>query len=220
MYGRVVACTVRRPPCCEGVNTRADLAAAGARLRDQIVALAPGAGVTISTPPRPGRAGLVIEPDAVIHPFTVLRGRTVVRRGQRSGRTRSSTRPRSARTLSWGRSVTSALHRARGAGQGRDLRGAQKAHIGEGARCPISATLGDAEVGEGTNVGAGTITANFPHEPGREKGRRRSAGTSGPSFTWIRGSCDDWRTALWIGGRLVHHRGRAAGSLAIGRPVR
>jgi bifunctional UDP-N-acetylglucosamine pyrophosphorylase/glucosamine-1-phosphate N-acetyltransferase len=33
--------------------------------------------------------------------------------------------------------------------------------------------VGDAEVGEGTNVGAGAITANFPHQPGQPKGRTR-----------------------------------------------
>ena len=32
-------------------------------------------------------------------------------------------------------------------------------------------TLGDAEIGEETNIAAGNITANFPHEPGRPKGR-------------------------------------------------
>ena len=36
---------------------------------------------------------------------------------------------------------------------------------------PHLSYLGDADVGEDTNVGAGNITANFPHEHGRPKGR-------------------------------------------------
>jgi bifunctional UDP-N-acetylglucosamine pyrophosphorylase/glucosamine-1-phosphate N-acetyltransferase len=36
---------------------------------------------------------------------------------------------------------------------------------------PHQSYIGDADVGEGTNVGAGAITANFPHQPGRPKGR-------------------------------------------------
>jgi bifunctional UDP-N-acetylglucosamine pyrophosphorylase/glucosamine-1-phosphate N-acetyltransferase len=38
---------------------------------------------------------------------------------------------------------------------------------------PHLSYLGDAEVGARTNVAAGNITANYPHEPGREKTRTR-----------------------------------------------
>jgi bifunctional UDP-N-acetylglucosamine pyrophosphorylase/glucosamine-1-phosphate N-acetyltransferase len=31
--------------------------------------------------------------------------------------------------------------------------------------------MGDAEIGDDTNIGAGSITANFPHEPDLPKGR-------------------------------------------------
>jgi bifunctional UDP-N-acetylglucosamine pyrophosphorylase / glucosamine-1-phosphate N-acetyltransferase len=47
----------------------------------------------------------------------------------------------------------------------------KNASIGEGAKVPHLSYLGDADVGEGTNVAAGAITANFPHEEGRPKGR-------------------------------------------------
>ncbi len=36
---------------------------------------------------------------------------------------------------------------------------------------PHLSYIGDADIGEDTNIGAGTITANFPHQPGRPKGR-------------------------------------------------
>jgi bifunctional UDP-N-acetylglucosamine pyrophosphorylase/glucosamine-1-phosphate N-acetyltransferase len=49
----------------------------------------------------------------------------------------------------------------------------KNSHIGEGAKVPHLSYIGDAEVGEGTNIGAGNITANYPHEPGRPKGRTK-----------------------------------------------
>jgi bifunctional UDP-N-acetylglucosamine pyrophosphorylase/glucosamine-1-phosphate N-acetyltransferase len=45
----------------------------------------------------------------------------------------------------------------------------KKARIGRGAKVPHMSYLGDVEVGEGANIAAGNITANYPHEPGRPK---------------------------------------------------
>jgi bifunctional UDP-N-acetylglucosamine pyrophosphorylase / glucosamine-1-phosphate N-acetyltransferase len=161
------------PRVGEGVNTRADLAAAGAELRDQIVAEHLEAGVTVVDPATTWiEPEVEIEPDAVIHPFTVLRGRTVVRRGAEVG-------PHAVVVdavigegalvgpFCYLRPGTVLAARAK-AGTFVELKNAQ---IGEGTKVPHLSYLGDAEVGEGTNVGAGTITANLPHEPGREKGR-------------------------------------------------
>jgi bifunctional UDP-N-acetylglucosamine pyrophosphorylase/glucosamine-1-phosphate N-acetyltransferase len=36
---------------------------------------------------------------------------------------------------------------------------------------PHLSYIGDAEIGAETNIGAGAITANFPHRPGLPKGR-------------------------------------------------
>jgi bifunctional UDP-N-acetylglucosamine pyrophosphorylase/glucosamine-1-phosphate N-acetyltransferase len=49
----------------------------------------------------------------------------------------------------------------------------KNSHIGTGAKVPHLSYIGDAEVGEGSNVGAGAITANFPHRPGQPKGRTK-----------------------------------------------
>jgi bifunctional UDP-N-acetylglucosamine pyrophosphorylase/glucosamine-1-phosphate N-acetyltransferase len=43
--------------------------------------------------------------------------------------------------------------------------------IGDETKVPHLSYIGDAEIGEGTNVGAGSITANYPHQAGRPKGR-------------------------------------------------
>jgi len=172
--GRVVAVyRAEDPRVGEGVNTRADLAAAGARLRDQIVASHLEAGVTIVDPATTWiEPEVSIEPDAVIHPFTVLRGRTVIRRGAEVGPHAVVDEAEIGEGALVGpfcylRPGTVLAARAK-AGTFVELK---KAQIGEGAKVPHLSYLGDAEVGEGTNVGAGTITANFPHEPGREKGR-------------------------------------------------
>ena len=47
----------------------------------------------------------------------------------------------------------------------------KKAIIGEGTKVPHLSYIGDAEIGQDTNIGAGSITANFPHRPGQPKGK-------------------------------------------------
>jgi bifunctional UDP-N-acetylglucosamine pyrophosphorylase/glucosamine-1-phosphate N-acetyltransferase len=161
------------PRVGEGVNTRADLAAAGAQLRDQIISGHMEAGVTVVDPATTWiEPDVEIEPDAVIHPFTVLRGRTVVRRGAEVGPHAVVVDAEVGAEALVGpfcylRPGTVLAARAK-AGTFVELKNAQ---IGEGTKVPHLSYLGDAEVGDGTNVGAGTITANYPHEPGREKAR-------------------------------------------------
>jgi bifunctional UDP-N-acetylglucosamine pyrophosphorylase/glucosamine-1-phosphate N-acetyltransferase len=47
----------------------------------------------------------------------------------------------------------------------------KNSRIGARTKVPHLSYIGDAEVGDDTNVGAGAITANFPHRPGEPKGR-------------------------------------------------
>jgi bifunctional UDP-N-acetylglucosamine pyrophosphorylase/glucosamine-1-phosphate N-acetyltransferase len=161
------------PRVGEGVNTRADLAGAGAALRDEILAGHLAAGVTIVDPATTWiEPDVEIEADAVIHPFTVLRGATVVRRGAEVGPHAVAVDAEVGEDALVGpfcylRPGTVLAARAK-AGTFVELKNSR---IGEGTKVPHLSYLGDAEVGEGTNVGAGTITANFPHEPGQPKGR-------------------------------------------------
>ena len=48
------------------------------------------------------------------------------------------------------------------------MRATRRAEIGAGAKVPHLSYIGDADVGEGTNIGAGNITANYD---GRAKHR-------------------------------------------------
>jgi bifunctional UDP-N-acetylglucosamine pyrophosphorylase/glucosamine-1-phosphate N-acetyltransferase len=207
------------PRVGEGVNTRADLAAAGAQLRDQIVAGHLEAGVTVVDPATTWiEPDVEIEPDVVVHPFTVLRGRTVIRRGAEVGPHAVVADAEIGEEALVGpfcylRPGTVLAARAK-AGTFVELKNAQ---IGEGTKVPHLSYLGDADVGDGTNVGAGTVTANFPHEPGREKGRT----TIGRNVrTGIHNGLEAPVTigdGAWIGGGSYITEDVPADSLAIAR---
>jgi len=47
----------------------------------------------------------------------------------------------------------------------------KNSRIGERTKVPHLSYIGDADVGAGSNVAAGNITANFPHRVGQPKGR-------------------------------------------------
>jgi bifunctional UDP-N-acetylglucosamine pyrophosphorylase / glucosamine-1-phosphate N-acetyltransferase len=161
------------PSAGEGVNSRADLAAAGARLRDRILERHLEAGVTVVDPATTWvEADVQIEADTVIHPFTVLRGRTIVRTGAEIG-------PHVVAVdaeIGPGALVGPFCYLrpgtvlAAGAKAGAFVE-IKNSHIGAKAKVPHLSYVGDAEVGEGTNIGAGAITANFPHDPDQPKGR-------------------------------------------------
>jgi bifunctional UDP-N-acetylglucosamine pyrophosphorylase / glucosamine-1-phosphate N-acetyltransferase len=157
----------------EGVNTRADLAAAAAHLRDRINERHLLAGVTIVDPQTTWiEPDVELEPDSTVHQFTVLRGRTRVERGAEIG-------PHAVvvdAEVGGGAIVGpfcylrpgTVLEAGAKAGTFVEIK---NSHVGEGAKVPHLSYLGDAEIGAGANIAAGNITANFPHQPGRPKGR-------------------------------------------------
>ena len=49
----------------------------------------------------------------------------------------------------------------------------KKATVGARTKIPHLSYIGDAEIGEDTNIAAGNITANFKHEPAQPKARTR-----------------------------------------------
>jgi bifunctional UDP-N-acetylglucosamine pyrophosphorylase/glucosamine-1-phosphate N-acetyltransferase len=142
----------------EGVNTRAELALAAASLRDRINEEHMLAGVTIVDPASTWiEVGVEIERDVVVHPYTVIRSRVRIETGAEIG------------PFAYVRPVSVV---GEGAKIGTFVE-VKNAALGAGAKIPHLSYVGDAEVGEGTNVAAGNITANFPHEPGVPKGRTR-----------------------------------------------
>jgi bifunctional UDP-N-acetylglucosamine pyrophosphorylase/glucosamine-1-phosphate N-acetyltransferase len=157
----------------QGVNTRGELAYAAAVLRRRINAEHMDNGVTIVDPESTWiDPTVVIDTDAVIHPFTVLRGASVIREGAEIH----------AHTVA----IDAVIGRAATVGPfcylrpGTVLGDSSKAgtyveiknsRIGDRTKVPHLSYIGDAEIGEDTNVGAGAITANFPHRPGQPKGK-------------------------------------------------
>src|SRR5207302_6865723 len=81
--GEPVAVHVAPNPVeAEGINTRAELAAAAAFLRDRINDAHMLAGVTIVDPATTWiEPSVELAPDTTIHPFSVLRGETTVATG-------------------------------------------------------------------------------------------------------------------------------------------
>ncbi len=171
-----------------GINTRVELAVVAAEARRRILEDHMLAGVTIADPQSTWiDADVEIEPDALIEPGTSLRGRTRV--GSRSVVGPHSTlidsvlgsevvAPHSYLVdcdVADGCQVGpfaylrpgARLHPGAKAGTFVEIKNAE---IGEGAKVPHLSYVGDADVGARSNLGAGTITANYD---GRRKHRTK-----------------------------------------------
>jgi len=142
----------------EGINTRVELAAAAAALRDRINEAHMLAGVTIVDPASTWiEAGVEIEPDATIHPFTVIRGDVRIASGVEIG------------PFAYVRPGTVLGEQAK-IGTFVEIK---RSTVGARTKIPHLSYIGDAEIGEDTNVAAANVTANFKHEPGQPKAKTR-----------------------------------------------
>jgi bifunctional UDP-N-acetylglucosamine pyrophosphorylase / glucosamine-1-phosphate N-acetyltransferase len=140
----------------EGINTRAELAFVAGKLRDRINLEHMLAGVTIVDPTSTWiEAGVEIEPDVTIHPYTVIRGDVRIATGVEVG------------PFAYVRPGTTVAERAK-IGTFVEIK---KSAIGVGTKVPHLSYIGDAEIGDGTNIGAGAVTANFKHQAGLPKAK-------------------------------------------------
>jgi bifunctional UDP-N-acetylglucosamine pyrophosphorylase / glucosamine-1-phosphate N-acetyltransferase len=157
--GEVVAVhTAPDPFEVEGINTRSELALAAEALRDRINEQHMLAGVTIVDPASTWiDAEVEIEPDVTIHPFSVLRGRIRIAGGAEIG---PFAYVRPGTIVGEGAKIGTFVE-------------VKASTIGARTKVPHLSYIGDAEIGEDTNIAAGNITANFPHEPGRPKAKTR-----------------------------------------------
>jgi bifunctional UDP-N-acetylglucosamine pyrophosphorylase/glucosamine-1-phosphate N-acetyltransferase len=162
-----------------GVNNRLDLAAVEAEGRRRLLEAHMLAGVTVVDPGSTWiDAGVEIAADARIEPATTLRGRTSVGEGAVVGplTTLIDTELGAAARVPHSYLVECRVAEGCSVGPfaylrpGAELEPGAKAgtfveiknsRIGEGAKVPHLAYIGDAEVGAGSNVGAGSITANY-----------------------------------------------------------
>ena len=170
---RVAAHLAPDPREAEGVNTRVELADAAAVIRARINERHMLAGVTLLDPETTWiEPDVELEPDVTIHPFVYLRGRTTVASGAEihshtvaiDAAVGTSTR---VGPFCYLRPGTVLEDRSK-AGTFVEIKNSR---IGMRTNVPHLSYIGDAEVGEDTNLGAGAITANFPHKAGLPKAR-------------------------------------------------
>jgi len=155
----------------QGVNTRVDLADAAGVLRDRILRRHMLAGVTVVDPRTTWiDAGVELAADVVVHPFTILRGRTVVEAGAEVGPHAVAADARIGERALVGpfAYLRPGTQLAAGSKVGTFVE-VKNSRIGERTKVPHLSYVGDAEIGEDTNIGAGAITANYRPELGSGK---------------------------------------------------
>jgi bifunctional UDP-N-acetylglucosamine pyrophosphorylase / glucosamine-1-phosphate N-acetyltransferase len=169
--GRAAAHRAADPLTALGINDRSELAVAAAELRDRINERHMLAGVTIVDPATTWiDATVELEPDVIVHPFTVLRGMTSVERGAEIGphvvALDSGIGPDALVGPFCYLRPGTVLGAHSKAGTFVEIKNSS---LGVGTKVPHLSYIGDAEIGDETNVGAGNITANFPHEASKPK---------------------------------------------------
>ena len=163
----------------DGVNTRAELARAAAVLRDRINEAHMLAGVTIVDPAATWIEPTVeLEPDVTVQPFVILRGATRVAGGAEIGANTVAIDAHIGSNATIGpfcylRPGT-VLGDSSKAGTFVEIKNSR---IGDRTKVPHLSYIGDADIGDDTNIGAGAITANFAHKPGEPK-RRTTIGSN------------------------------------------
>jgi bifunctional UDP-N-acetylglucosamine pyrophosphorylase/glucosamine-1-phosphate N-acetyltransferase len=218
-----------------GINNRVELAAARAILQQRILTQHMLAGVTIVDPQTTYvDSGVKIDADVTIHPQTHLAGRTAVGRGATIGPNAYVANS----TVSDRAEIVQSVVRDSTIGEGvtvgpfAHLRGSSViepgAHIGNfvetkntrlgrGAKASHLSYLGDADIGERTNIGAGTITCNYD---GKKKNKTRiGKDVFIGSNSSLRAPLEIGDNALTGAGAVVLHD-VAAGERVAGNPAK
>ncbi|WP_302931794.1 bifunctional UDP-N-acetylglucosamine diphosphorylase/glucosamine-1-phosphate N-acetyltransferase GlmU [Actinomadura sp. NAK00032] len=163
----------------QGVNDKVQLAQARRQLNDRILEAHMRAGVTIIDPASTWiDVGVTAEPDAEIHPGTQLHGTTHVGEGARVGPgcTLTDTAVGEGASVVNAVCVEAEIGPEASVGPYAYLRPGTKlarkakigtyvetknADIGEGTKVPHLTYVGDAEIGEGSNIGASSVFVNY-----------------------------------------------------------
>ena len=162
-----------------GINTRVELARVEHEARRRILERHMLAGVTVRDPSSTHvDAGVEIGEDTTLEPYTFLRGAVSVGRGCAIGPMTtlidsalgddvtvphsylSSCEVASACTVGPFTHLRPAARLGEGAKAGAFVE-IKNSEVAPGVKVPHLSYIGDADLGEGTNVGAGTITANY-----------------------------------------------------------
>jgi bifunctional UDP-N-acetylglucosamine pyrophosphorylase / glucosamine-1-phosphate N-acetyltransferase len=177
---RVEAMELLNPAEVLGINTRVELAAVDKIFRERKAQELMLAGVTIEKPETVSiDASVTIAPDSIVEPFAQILGRTEIGEDCRIGACsiiQNSTLSAQVEVAPFTSIADSHIEAGAHIGPFARLRGGARvganARIGNfvelkntqfqaGAKANHLAYLGDAEIGERTNIGAGTITCNY-----------------------------------------------------------
>jgi bifunctional UDP-N-acetylglucosamine pyrophosphorylase / glucosamine-1-phosphate N-acetyltransferase len=204
MGRKVMALNVLRADDVLGVNTRQHLAQAGAVMQSRIQDHWMTEGVSIVDPRNTyidGRAS--IGRDTVIHPFTVITGAVKVGSGCHVG---PFSHLREGTVLDEGVEVGAFVE-------------TKQSHLGNGTIVRHLAYLGNAEIGEGVNIGATAITANFD---GQRKSETRIGDRSkiGAGAILIAPVSIGEDAVVGANAVVTHDRDVAAGQTVVGVPAR
>lgn len=166
----------------QGVNDRVQLAQARRQLNDRILEAHMRAGVTIVDPASTWiDADVTAEPDAVVHPGTQLHGRTHLEAGASVGPncTLTDTRVGADASVVNAVCVEAEIGPEASVGPFAYLRPGTRlarkgkigtyvetknAEIGEGTKVPHLTYVGDAEIGDHSNIGASSVFVNYDGE--------------------------------------------------------
>ncbi|MEO7006541.1 MAG: bifunctional UDP-N-acetylglucosamine diphosphorylase/glucosamine-1-phosphate N-acetyltransferase GlmU [Terrimesophilobacter sp.] len=177
--GRIQAVPVSDPWLVTGINDRAQLSAAARELNARIVRRWQLAGVTVQDPSTTWiDLDATLAEDVEILPGTQIKGATTIERGATIGPDttlvdceigENAVVKRTDATLAVigaGASVGPFAYLRPGSYLGADGKigtfvEVKNSRIGDGTKVPHLSYIGDAEVGEGATVGAGTIIANY-----------------------------------------------------------
>jgi bifunctional UDP-N-acetylglucosamine pyrophosphorylase / glucosamine-1-phosphate N-acetyltransferase len=161
--GRVVAVDEPDVDSCAGINSMLELAAVDDQLRRRLLDQAMLAGVRIVDPASTWiDRDVLLAPGSRIEPFCQLRAGTSVAEGAIVGpyvAAEGATIGVGCRVgpFSYLRPGT-VLHEGSSVGRFVELKAAE---VGPGSKVPHLSYIGDAVIGSGVNIGAGTITANY-----------------------------------------------------------
>jgi bifunctional UDP-N-acetylglucosamine pyrophosphorylase/glucosamine-1-phosphate N-acetyltransferase len=230
---RVVAIEAAETAEVLGANTIAELVALDATLRAATANRLMASGVTIFRPDTCViDADVEIAPDTVIEPFVQLLGRTRIGSdcrirsysvienctlGDRILLRQSCILAES--TVADGAKIGPFAHLRPGSDIGEDAHvgnfvETKKARLGKGAKANHLTYLGDAEVGEGTNIGAGVITCNYDgvHKHKTQIGKGVFVGSDSTLVAPV--SIED---GAYIGAGSCITKDVPSGALAVGR---
>jgi bifunctional UDP-N-acetylglucosamine pyrophosphorylase/glucosamine-1-phosphate N-acetyltransferase len=218
-----------------GVNDRAQLASAERVLRGRINERWMREGVSMTDPERTYvDAGVELEPDVRLLPNVILEGRTVIGSGSVVGpdcrlvdtivgedvviaqTVARETEIGDRATIGPFVSMRAGTRVANDVHIGTFVE-TKNADIGEGAKVPHLAYIGDAEIGPRANIGAGTITANYD---GREKHRTKIGADAKTGSNTVLVAPVELGDGAYTGAGAVVANDVPAGALAKGVPAR